>query len=65
MTPKQRYKILQKLAYNVWEIYDKKTSSDFNWKKAEEVLKLDQEINGEDFLLFMLEENKEEGDKNG
>lgn len=61
MTSEQRHKILQKLAYNVWEIYDKKTSSDFNWKKAEEALKLDQEINGEDFLLVMLENNNEEG----
>ena len=58
MTPEQRHKILEKLAYNCWEIYDRKTSKEFNWKKAEEVLKLDQEINGEDFLLIMLE-NKE------
>lgn len=61
MTPKQRHKILEKLAYNVWEIYDRKTSSDFNWRKAEESLKLDQEINGEDFLLVMLENNNKEG----
>jgi hypothetical protein len=59
MDAQQKYKILNKLAYNCAEIYKyfhTPKSNDFNWKKAEEALELDKRINGEDFLLCMLEE---------
>lgn len=56
MTNEEKQRILEKLAYNCWEIYGYKTNAEFNWKKAEEALKVDQEVNGEDFLLRMIYE---------
>lgn len=57
MTQDERHQILCILAFNYGEICKCNrvaTDNVRNWKKAEEALKLDQDINGEDFLLVML-----------
>ena len=57
MTQDQRCGVIEKLAYNISEIYKHygiQSTDEKNWIKAEEVLKSDQRINGEDFLLGML-----------
>lgn len=59
MTETERHKILNILAYSYGEICricNVKTDNNRNWVKAEEALKIDQEINGEDFLLCLLNE---------
>jgi hypothetical protein len=58
MTSEQKHKIIEIFAYNYSEIckangvYHDDT---YIWKQAERFLEIDQEINGEDFLLVMLE----------
>lgn len=58
MTQDERHQILCILAHNYAEICEANhitTSNERNWKKAEEALEIDQRINGEDFLLIMLD----------
>jgi hypothetical protein len=64
MTNEQRQKILDIFAFRVGQIYFElgriSTTREFCYQKAEEFLKLDQEINGEDHLLCLLREDKNE-----
>lgn len=58
MTQDERHQILCILAYNYGKICAANhiiTSNERNWNKAEEALEIDQRINGEDFLLIMLD----------
>jgi hypothetical protein len=63
MTNDERHQILCILAYRYGEIYKANnfhTDNVRNWQKAEEALRIDQDINGEDFLLCMLQKENEE-----
>lgn len=58
MNADQRFKIICILASSVSDMYKAHnifTSDEFNWKRAEECFLRDQKINGEDYLLKMLE----------
>jgi len=67
MTNEQRQKIIEILAYRYAEICKANNvyhSSDYNWRRAEQMLKLDNDINGEIFLLHLLEDEKEIKEEN-
>lgn len=62
MTPEQRQKILDILAYNVGSIWFAlggwSTTKEFCYQKAEKVFNSDIQRNGENFLLHLLENEK-------
>jgi len=62
ITQDQNYKILEKLAYLFGEICEHnnfKTTSEYNWKKAEQIFNLEIKINGEEWLLSLIEDDNE------
>lgn len=63
MTNEERQKILEIIAYRYAEICKANRvyhDNDYNWKRAEEMLELDNKINGEDSMLFLLEKDEDE-----
>jgi len=62
MSNEQRQKIIEILAYRYAEICKANGvyhDNDYNWKRAEEMLKIDNEINGENSMLFLLNKDDE------
>jgi len=63
MTLEQTHKIIEILAYLFNELCEHnnfKTDREYNWKKAEQIYKLEYEINGETWLLSLLKDKKDE-----
>jgi hypothetical protein len=63
MTQEQCHKILEKLAYyhnELCKVNNFNTTREYNWKKAEEMFNLEIRTNGEEWLLSLLQENKDE-----
>jgi len=63
MTNEQKHKILEKLAYYYAELCEHQgihNSQCYNYIRAEEIFMAELEINGEDWLLSLLEGNKDE-----
>jgi hypothetical protein len=63
MSNEQRHKIIKIFAHRYYEVC--KTNrvyhdNDYNWKRAEELLKIELEINGEQYVLQMLKENEKQ-----
>jgi hypothetical protein len=62
ITQDQKQRILEKLAYNFGELckyHNFNTTSEYNWKKADQLFKIEIETNGEKWLLSLLEETQE------
>jgi hypothetical protein len=62
VSSEERNKIIEILAYRYAEICKANGvhhDSDYNWKRAEEMLKIDNEINGENSMLFLLNKDDE------
>jgi len=62
MTQDQCHKILEKLSYYFGEICkanNYQTTNEYNWKKAEQIFNLEMSINGEEWLLSLLKEDKD------
>lgn len=63
MSSEQRQKIIEILAYRYAEICKANGvhhDNDYNWRRAEQMLKIDNEINGEDSMLYLLEKDKDD-----
>lgn len=61
MTSEQHHYILEKLAYFYGELcksHNIQTTSEYNWEMATKMMEIEIKINGEDFLLSLLKENK-------
>jgi len=66
MTQDQTHRILEILAYNFGEMYKNNktpTTNECNWENARLMFDTEMRINGEEFLLSLLEDKKDE-DKN-
>ena len=63
MTPDQHAEILRKLAYYFGELCkenNKPTTNEYNWIMAGRMFDIEMEINGDEWLLSLLKENKDE-----
>ena len=59
MTPEQRQKVLEKLAYSFAEVCKANgvtNSNDYNWRRANDIYYSELEINGENWLLSLIKE---------
>ena len=63
MTSDQHYQILQKLAYYHDEICKKnnvKTTPEYNWEMAGRMFDVEIKCNGDEWLLSLIKDNKDE-----
>jgi hypothetical protein len=63
MIIEQRQKIIEILAYRYAEICKANGvhhDNDYNWKRAEQIFDVEIKINGKEWLLSLLKENKDE-----
>jgi hypothetical protein len=63
VSSEERNKIIEILAYRYAEICKANGvhhDNDYNWKRAEEIFDIEMRINGERWLLSLLQENKDE-----